>query len=373
MGGRSGTGKAALAVALLLTAARSRAETVVEPVARLSLEGGYDSNALYEGQGDRTGRISPELGLRLRDPLWDLDARYGGDFITYERLHPQGVWNHRGILALKATPTRRLSIDAGLRGGYAFDPIGLAQMGIFRTGQSAATIVQGRGRVEWLASHRLVLATSLVERTVIFADRTGGAMHAPSLEALWRQTERLSLGAAFGVGVFQGFELTGSSIGYSSSLKARLRYRITRMLDVDGSAGPAYWSGSGGRAIVPEAAAQLLLHTRAWDVRGSLSHGLGIGSTARPGLVNAAELGFARRLGLKWLVSGDAGLWQSGRAPSGGDAVLGYAATAEAGMLVGAGVRLSLAATHFAQLNDPTGALSRTTLGLRLGWELAAR
>ena len=70
----------------------------MEPIARLTLEGGYDSNALYVGQGgDRTGRISPEVGLRLRDHLFDLRTAYGGDYIVYERLAPDGIWNHRGL------------------------------------------------------------------------------------------------------------------------------------------------------------------------------------------------------------------------------------------------------------------------------------
>ncbi|HET8733831.1 MAG TPA: hypothetical protein VFM45_08670, partial [Anaeromyxobacteraceae bacterium] len=137
MGARTGSGIAALWLAVLLPA-RAAAVTVTEPIARLSVEGGYDSNALFLGQGsDRTGRISPELGLRLHDHLWDLKAVYGGDYLVYQRLQPNGIWNHRGELRLDATPTQRTAVALQAKGGYALDPIGLAQMGIFRTGKTS--------------------------------------------------------------------------------------------------------------------------------------------------------------------------------------------------------------------------------------------
>ena len=110
MGAWTGSGIAALLLAVLLPA-RAASVTVWEPIARISLEGGYDSNALFLGQGsDRTGRISPDLGLRLHDHLWDLKAVYGGDYLVYERLQPNGIWNHRGELRLDATPTRRVAV-----------------------------------------------------------------------------------------------------------------------------------------------------------------------------------------------------------------------------------------------------------------------
>src|SRR5690242_21888902 len=109
MGTSRRLGKAALCAAILFAATRSGASTVVEPIARLTLEGGYDSNALYDGSGsDRLGRISPDVGLRLRDHTWDLRLVYGGDWVYYERLAPRGFWNHRGLLQLDARPTPRV-------------------------------------------------------------------------------------------------------------------------------------------------------------------------------------------------------------------------------------------------------------------------
>ena len=375
MGARTRIWCAGLWVALLFPGARAAAVTVVEPIARLSLEGGYDSNALYRGEGsDRTGRISPEVGLRFRDHLFDLRAAYGGDYIVYERLAPDGIWNHRGVLRLEATPTHRLQIDLTARGGYAFDPVGLAQMGIFRTGQDSAWTAAGRGRIAWQAAHRIELAATYADRTVVFSDRSGGAMHSPGGEALWLASERLAFGVAYAGGVFQEFRPgRGDTVAFAHGARGRARYRFTRQLEVDGYAGPAVWRGPEGTAVVPEAGAELRLEGRWTALRVAASHGLGIGSTARPGLVDSAELGAVRRFGLRYDVRVDGGLWHSGLAPDGGLSTLGYAASGEAGMQVGGGVRLALALTHFARIDDPSAALRRTTVGIRLGWALPER
>src|SRR5690242_19887113 len=106
----------AVVVAALLRAAPAAAGTVMEPIARLSLEGGYDTNPLYDGRsGDNVGRIAPDVGLRLHDPLWDLKTTYGGELVYYERLAPGGTWNHRGTLSLQARPSYRTTVAGDLR------------------------------------------------------------------------------------------------------------------------------------------------------------------------------------------------------------------------------------------------------------------
>jgi hypothetical protein len=374
MGARGYLGAAALVSALLVPGARVAASTVVEPIARLSLEGGYDSNALYEGQGDSIGRVSPELGLRVRDHRWDLAAVYGGDWIRYQRLARDGIWNHRADLALEARPNRRLTIGAGGRAAYAFDPVGLAQMGVFRTGQDSALMVSVRGRGDYALARRVVLAATYSDRTVVFEDGTGGAMHAPTVEALWRASRRILLGGAYGVGVFQGFETDGNTLAFSHALRARARYRFTRHVEADAYAGPAFWTGPDGSALVPEIGAELRWASRWWDVRATAGHALGIGSTARPSLGDSIEFGAVRRFGRRYDLRGDGGLWRAGRAPSGGDETLGMAIAGEAGMLLGdTRVRVALGASHFERLDEPSAELRRTTVGLRLGWSLPAR
>jgi hypothetical protein len=373
--GRIGIAAATCAVALLLLPARAAASTVTEPIARLNLEGGYDSNALYDGRGDRTGRISPELGLRLRDHLWDFDGLYLGDYLVYERLAPGGIWNHRGMLKLDATPTRRVTVGGDARGGYAYDPIGLAQMGIFRANEQSAWTLQARARVEVRVTERVDAALTAFERTVVFQDRTGGAMHAPGAEVLYRVDRRLSLGGAYALGVFQGFATEGDSLAMSHGARARLRYRISRHLLVNAYAGPAYWVGTDDHAFVPELGGELQLANRQWQLRAGAAHGLGIGSTARPGLVDSFEVGFVRRLGRTrtFDLRGDGGLWRSGRIPTGADATLGFAAAGELGWYAARTVRLALRVSHYDRLDSMSEGLQRTTVGLRLGWSWEAR
>ncbi len=352
MGARRRLGMAAACAAVLGLATRAAAETVLDPIARLTLEGGYDSNALYDGRGsDQMQRISPELGLRVHDELWDVKGSYRGDWLRYDRFAPGGLWNHAASLSLDATPAPRWTLKGSLKGSYAFDPIGLAMLGIFRTGRHSALLVGGAGRAEYRLTPRIDVAGTLSERTVRFDDATGGAMHQPGVEALYRTTRRLSLGAAYQFGVFQSFDVGRDELAYANALKGRARWRATPLVTVEAAAGPAAWRGPGAGAIVPEASLEVLAATRAWGLRTAVAHGLGIGSTARPALVDSFEFGGDRHLGKRWLLHADGGVWRSGVAPSGAFAVTGWGVNAEAGMLVAHAVRLSLAASHFGRLD----------------------
>jgi hypothetical protein len=361
---------AALLVAAALPGSRASGATVWDPIARLSLEGGYDSNALYLGHGgDRTARLSPELGIDVRDPRWTLEAVYGADYIVYDRLAPDGIWNHRGRVDLDAELTHRLTLGADARGGYAYDPVGLAQMGIFRAGEQSAWMLSGRGRIDYRAASRLDGALTIREQMVRFDDGTGGAMHAPAAEALWNLDRRLSVGAAFAIGFFQQFDATGTDLAISNGLRARARYRVSRQLLADAFAGPAVWKGPGqALATVPEAGAELQWATRWWDVRGSAQHALGLGSTARPALVDSLEFAGVRRFGRRYDLRGNAGMWRSGKVPTGADAVLGYALGGEAGTTFQSGIRLAVTATNWARLDVRAVQLRRTTVGLSMGW-----
>jgi hypothetical protein len=372
-----------LVAVLLAGATRSGASTVVEPIARLTLDGGYDSNPLYDGSGsDRMGRISPDLGLRMRDHLWDARAVYGGDWVYYDRLAPKGFWNHRGVLSLASHPTRRLHIDGDARANYTSEPAGLAFFGVFRTGRQSATLVGAHLRTEYRAAERWDVAGVFSERSIVFGDRTGGLMHAPSVEALYRVTPRLSAGGAYAFAMFQDLDpKAANKEAFSNALRGRLRYRLTRALTLEAFSGPAFWQARSDRALVPEASVELYGTTRNLDYRVSLLHGLGIGTTAHPGLLNTLEFGVSRRFLHRFEFRADGGIWNSGNPPSGGiaprlqgtGAVTGYAAGGELALLVGGGVRIGLAAAHFGRLDDASTALQRTTAGLRIGWELPHR
>jgi hypothetical protein len=371
MGGRRG---ALCLAALTALAGRADAATQAEPIARLTLEGGYDSNPLYDGRGDGVGVISPDVGLRLRDRLWSATATYGGDYLNYRHLASSAIWNQRGLFRLDATFTHRLTLRADARGSYAYDPLGLAYAGVFVANRQSALIFQAGGRADYAASERIGLAAALTERLVRFDDGSGGAMHAPSLEALWHRDERLSFGGAYAMKFFQDFHAGGGETdGFSHGMRARLRYLVTRFVEADAFAGPALWSGPQGVAVVPEIGGELLLSTREWDLRLSASHQLGIGATASAGLVNSVELGTVRRFGRRWDVHVNGGIWQSGDIPSGRNATLGWAVGGELGWHLTRELRLVASASHLARLDDPSPNLKRTTVGFGVGWELPAR
>jgi hypothetical protein len=358
-----------------LLAGAARAETQLEPIARLSVEGGYDSNVLFDGRSDETSHITPELGLKARDPRWSLTGVYSADYLQYRQLQPSGVWNHRGRLEFSASPTERLHASGGLRITYATDPFGLAQAGIFLTGEERAFLLQGTARAEYAASHRLILAAALAERTVVFQDGTGGAMHAPSVEVLHALNERLFAGGAYAFTLFDDFNnFVGTRLAFAHGLRGRLRYRVTRFLEADAYAGPAIWSGPGGRSIVPEAGVELRLSDRDFDLRVSVAHALGLGSsTAAPALVNSAELGTVRRFGRTFDLKADGGIWQTGDVPTLRNATLGWAVSGEAGWHINRQFRLALVGSYLSRLDNSSPLLRRTTVGIRMGWELPVR
>lgn len=372
--GARGFVEAVAVLALLWPVARAGASTVVEPIARLSLEGGYDSNPFHDGStSSETGRVSPDVGFRARDHLWEVDLTYGGDWVVFRDRGGEGIWNHRGQFRLEATPTRRTELTARARVDYAQDALGLAAMGIFRRTQESALFTTARARGEYRLTQRYDLAGALDERIVVFDDGTGGAMHAPSVEVLARLQRHLRVGVAFGSSVFQSFEEDFDETAYAHSLRGRADLRVGRTMRINVAAGPALWLGPDDDAVVPEATAELLRSTRSSDLRVELGHRLGIGSTARPSLLNYAEVGAARRMGRRFVVRGDAGLWHSGRAPSGDDTTLGYVAGGEAGILFRRGLQLSLRVGRYARLDESLPGLNRTVVALRFGWELETR
>jgi hypothetical protein len=364
----------AVLVAALLHATAAAAAANVEPIARLYLEGGYDSNPLYNGQSaDQVVRVSPEVGLHLLSRTLDLKTSYGGEYVRYEKLAPGGVWNQRGALSLDSHPARRTELAGELRVWQTFDPQVLAALGVFRTSGQQALLVGGRARLEWRSDRLDTAAFTFLERTVVFEDHTGGAMHQPGIEALRRIDERLSLGAAYAYGVFESFLPGPDERATSHALRVRARFMAERHLALEAFAGPALWLPPGRSAIVPEGFFQVLYGGRGLDLRASVSHTLGLGATAEPGLVDALEGGIGWRFRRTWFARGAGGFWRSGTAPDGAFAVTGYAMDGEIGRVLGGGLRLSVTGAHYGRVDSAAPMYRRTTLGLRLGWELRTR
>ncbi len=373
--GRAIRAASALALVLALGLADARGDVQVEPLARVTLEGGYDSNVLYNGQGgDSMGRLSPDLGVRLRDHTWWLDAAAGGDLLFYRERRNDPVWNQRGRAVLHARLTPRLTLDSNLQATYARDPIGLARLGIFgRTG--AAFVGNGTARLGWELEHRWGVAGTFAHHSVVFDARDGAASYSPGVEVTRRLDARTELGGAYRFDYFQGFG-TGAHDALAHELLAVLRRRLTRRLALEAEAGPALWVpryAGGSTELVPEAALQLLYAARRYEGRLTLRHGVGLGNLATPGLVDIAEGAFRIPLGRSFEVVADGGLWRSGNIPWGANGALGYGIEGEVAWLLGGGLRLGVGGSRFARADAGVTTYDRNTVGLRLGWELRHR
>lgn len=374
MGMRRRAWKAAVVTAVLCAGARSAASVQVEPIARLSVEGGYDSNVLYDGRGgDNLGRVSPDVGVRLRDHTWALALQGGGDLLMYEQRSSSPIWNQRGRLELRSRLDPRTTLESDLDATYAPDPIGLAKLGIFgRTG--AALIGNGSARFAWRLDHEWTVAGTLAEHLVRFDDATGAASHEPGVEVTKAVHERLDVGGAYRLDYFQGFD-PGSHDAIAHELQAVVRYRWARHLTLEAQAGPTLWTPfAGSTQVLPQAAVQLVARGRRDDaVRLGVRHGVGLGNLATPGLFDSFEAAFSKRLGRSFIVHADGGLWRSGDIPWGANSVIGYGVEGEIAWLLGNGVRLGLAGSRFARADTTVTTFNRNIVGLRLGWEYRRR
>jgi hypothetical protein len=368
MGTRRGARWAACAAGLLL-ATRAAAGVVVEPVARLAVEGGYDSNVRYEGLGgDATGSVSPDVGVLLKDHLWTATAGYGADVLTYRRLDPGPTVNHRGRLELDARLTRRTMLGLDLAATYAPDPSGLARLGIFGP-TGAALILRGDGRLAWRWTPRLTLAATLRERGADVRGEGGTLLHAPGVEAAWRLDRRTELGVAYRLDVFQPLG-SGRDGATAHEATAIGRWRWSRRLALEAEGGSALWNGSGGPSVVPVASASLLASGRQGDLRVTAAHGLGLSRLAGASLSDSVEVGAVARLGRSFRLRGDGGVWRSGRLPSGSAAVTGYGLSAEAAWLATRGIEMGIVASRFAHVDGPSATTDRNVVGLRMAWQL---
>jgi hypothetical protein len=378
MGTRRRAVLTAVSAAVVLAAARAEGSVQVEPIARLTLEGGYDSNVMYDGTGgDAVQRVSPELGVALRDHTWAVTLDAGGDLLSYRQRNTT-VWNQRGLFAFAMRPEERWDVAASVTATYAADPIGLARLGIF--GKSgAAFILKSTGRATWLVNHDWKLSFLFAENMARFDDGTGAVSNAPGVQLLRRVSERLELGGQYKLNVFTGIG-PGADVSLANEAAGVLRWRWTHHLTVEADAGPALWSGKrqadGTRpppVLIPEGGVQLIAHVRENEARLSYRHGVGLGTLITPGLFDAAEGAFTLRFGRAWHVHADGGLWRSGDIPWGANAVLGYGLQGEVGWRSSSGWLVALGASRFANADGTSTKYDRNTVGLRVGWELRRR
>lgn len=367
-------GQAVVLAAVLCSGARAAASVQVDPLARLSLEGGYDSNVMYDGRGAGVGILAPDLGLQLRDHTWSFGALAGGDLLAYPSAaaarSAQTVWNQRGKLVLHLTPSARFKFDGDASATYASDPVGLARLGIFGAGATTGLVARAGLRGAWRLDHDWTVAGTFAEYVVRFGDGTGSASHTPGVELARRIGHRLDMGAIYRFDYFQS--LTAGT-GHATAHEAQwlLRYRWTRHLTLEVQAGPAFWNpAAGSTQVLPQAMAQLLGASRAGDLRLTLRHGVGLGIFGTPGLFDSAEGAFTWKITRKVQLHADGGLWRSGDIPWGANGATGYGLEGELAYFVLRNVKVALAGSRFARLDAGTSLYDRNIVGLRVGWEL---
>lgn len=363
MGARQATWAVLAAVCLL--PARVGASVQMEPVARLVLEGGYDSNVAFDGRGGEMGRVSPDLGFQFRDHTWELQTVYGLDLFHYTSRDQQSVVNHRGVVGLDLAFSERttLSVDGLL--SYAPDPIGIARLG-YVVADGDALLWRGDAKLSRRWTPRLTLAATYRERAARL-DGVGVALHAPGAEAGWRLDERTEIGASYR---FDGFQRIGDAPepGRAHEALAFGRWRWTRRLRLEAEAGPAFWSGPDGSAVVPVAGVTLHASGRPGDLRVTARHGIGINALARSSLTDSIETGFAWRLGRSFVLRGDGGFWHGGLLPDGDGATTGYGMSGEFAWLARRGLEIGIGASRYARIDTTSSELQRNQVGLRVGW-----
>lgn len=370
-------GRAVLLAASLSAGARAAASVQVDPIARLSLEGGYDSNVLYDGRGAATGRVAPDLGVRLRDHTWSLGAEAGGDLLTYPSASASGgaqaVWNQRGALVLHLRPDERLKVDADASGTYASDPVGLARLGIFGSTSTTGLVAHAGARAAWRLGPLWTIAGTFADYVVRFGDGTGSISHSPGLELARRLDRRLEVGGAYRFDYFQSLT-AGTQDATAHEAMAVVRWRWTRHLRLEAQGGPAVWLPAHGSAqLLPQAMVQLLGASRPFDYRLTVKHGVGLGLFGTPGLFDSGEGAFTWKPTRKVQLHAEGGVWRSGDIPWGANGATGYGVDGELAYFVLRDVKVALAASRFARVDAGTSLYDRNIVGLRVGWELRHR
>ena len=141
----------------------------------------------------------PSVGLRFRDHLWSFAPSTAATSSRTSGCSRTGSGTTAASLdcSTRDADAARSRCRATLRGAYAFDPVGLAQMGIFRTGRERRVHPPGARRGEYRATERVIVATSSRSESVRFEDARAARCTQPASRRLPADRERLTLGGAY--------------------------------------------------------------------------------------------------------------------------------------------------------------------------------
>ncbi|WP_224249196.1 hypothetical protein [Hyalangium gracile] len=308
-----------LAACMLLAGPSAMAAQVLDPSLRFTAEERYDDDfRLADGAtgGQFMTKLSPRLGLELKDPRSTGEAFYAADLLVR---HGSGnaTLDHRGGLSLSHALSRRLKLDFTGRIFRVTDPTSLPREGVART-LSPTLYGQARVSVSNRATQRLdVRANYAFEGAKVYEEgREPGFVHTPSLEAWYRSTRRLTLGLEYR---YQGF-IFGEKFSDAHGASAALRYRLTRPTTLTVRGGPVlYTSPEGESGWLPRFSVELAREGELLDLGVAVGHDL-VGAS---GFTNALWADYAsvvvgRRLSSRLTANAAASFFRNGRAPGEG-------------------------------------------------------
>jgi len=306
-----------LVACVLCTGPAALAAEVLDSSLRIVAEGRYDDDLRVadEGGGPLVSKVSPRLGLELKDPTSRGEAFYAADFLMRQGIAGASL-DHRAGLDMNHALSRRLQLDFTSRFFRVTDPTSLPREGVART---LAPTLYGQARLSAMgrATKRWDLRASYTFEGARVFEATGtrqGFVHTPSVEAWYRSTRRLSLGMEYR---YQGF-YTADDFSQAHGAFAGLRYRLSRLTTATLRGGPIrYVSPQGEAGWLPRATVAVERDGELFDLGFSLGHDL-VGAS---GFENAlwadyASLALARRINHRLSVNAVASYFRNGRAPN---------------------------------------------------------
>jgi len=356
--------KRLLAACVVLTAPAALAGTVYTPSLTVTAEERYDTDLRLRvtgGGGQLMSKLTPRLGLELKDPTLTLGTWYAADALFRHGSGSLSV-DHRGGLDLKKRLSRNLTLDSAVRVFRTTDPTSLPRQGL---GATFDPILYGRasvgvgGRVSKRLNMRA--AYGFEAARVYPADVGAGVgvglegrsargdfVHAPTLEAWYGLSRRLRLGAEYR---YQGFQLA-SGFDQAHTPSAALRYHLTRWVTFTARGGPVFYrpkAGEGaGQGTIPRVQLELTREVEHASFGLVVGHDLvGASGFDRTLWADYASAMFSRAFSDELSVFGAASFFRNGRAPNEGLFSFSARDGVSQGYAVGGGVEYRLN-RHFA-------------------------
>jgi hypothetical protein len=359
-----------LVACVLGTAPAALAAQVLDSSLRIAAEERYDDDLRFSttGGGELMTKLSPRLGLELKDPRSKGEAFYATDLVIRHGSGSASI-DHRGGLEVNYALSRRLQLDFTSRIYRVTDPTSLPRDGVART---LAPTLYGQARVSAAvrATRRLdVRGSYAFEGAKVYEDgNQAGFAHTPSVEAWYRNTRRMALGLEYR---YQGF-LYGDDLSQAHGAFAGLRYRLSRLTTLTMRGGPVRHTSPEGQAgWLPRVSVGLDREGQLFDLGFAVGHDL-VGSSTFDHAVwsDYASLAIARRFNDRLAVNAAASYFRNGPAPNEGAFTLSNSPLMSQGYAVECGVEYRL--NRYLELQGTVNRIAQVgTGGAAAGVDLA--